>query len=477
MISNEINDNSGIPIFFVNPSWRRKFSILAIGLPLAAASMLAVSSEMSAARTLQFAGNSLKPIEITPEASTGLECIYVLYDLNNVTVSFTSDTGTPVKWYRFSNMGGGYAEEISGVSYSGNVSSITNPQGDMGYIVECDGRQYCFWIVDYHNHRFSLKSASLSESDCSSVTLSVDGEGAPIHYFTINGQQKVLSREITVTYNTLSWDSKNLIFNQVRDKEDFASMEGSLRISPAPLCATTFEITGDRFLNAWKWGESYVTENVQPVTVESYAFANQQASSADSDKSNVIKVGDGEALGGSAPVTIDFSAYVSDAVIHNEWQMTHDATFGNIEYRFNDQDVSYTFMEEGTFFMRFVGSNSDGSCESVSDAFTIVVGSSELLCPNAFSPDDDGINDLWKVAYRSLIEFECWIFDRYGAELAHFKNPDEGWDGKRGGKKVPSGVYYYVIRAKGADGKEYKKNGDINILRHKSANDKNGAMP
>ena len=64
-------------------------------------------------------------------------------------------------------------------------------------------------------------------------------------------------------------------------------------------------------------------------------------------------------------------------------------------------------------------------------------------------------------------EFECWIFDRYGTQLYHFSDPEGGWDGKYRGKIVSPGVYYYVIKAKGADGKEYKRSGDINIIRSK----------
>ena len=96
------------------------------------------------------------------------------------------------------------------------------------------------------------------------------------------------------------------------------------------------------------------------------------------------------------------------------------------------------------------------------------IGASELLCPNAFTPDGDGVNDLWRVSYRSLVEFECWIFDRYGAQLYNFKDPEGGWDGKYGGKLVKPGVYFYVITAVGADGKKYKKSGDINILRRRA---------
>ena len=48
-------------------------------------------------------------------------------------------------------------------------------------------------------------------------------------------------------------------------------------------------------------------------------------------------------------------------------------------------------------------------------------------------------------------------------------NPTEGWDGKYRGKLVPAGVYYYVIKATGADGVKYSRSGDINIINYTSA--------
>ena len=46
-------------------------------------------------------------------------------------------------------------------------------------------------------------------------------------------------------------------------------------------------------------------------------------------------------------------------------------------------------------------------------------------------------------------------------------NPAEGWDGKKGGKYVAPGVYFYVIEATGTAGEKIHRKGSINILRPK----------
>ncbi|MDE6226351.1 MAG: gliding motility-associated C-terminal domain-containing protein, partial [Muribaculaceae bacterium] len=86
------------------------------------------------------------------------------------------------------------------------------------------------------------------------------------------------------------------------------------------------------------------------------------------------------------------------------------------------------------------------------------------LVPNFFSPNNDNINDEWKVSHQSLTQFECWIFDKAGKQVFHFNDPSEGWNGKINGRSVKSGVFYYVIKAVGADKKIYDLSGDINII-------------
>lgn len=467
---------------------------------LTAASLVLALPSMAALSSISFEGTSRKVIEIEPEKSTGLNSIFVVPEIDGVEIRYKS-SGSPqnVKWYKYSNLGGGYAEEIVAQAPDNSTSVLKNPIGDMGYIIEDNDKRFYFWVVNYSNHPFSLYSVKGADSqDCDSSELRVNGNGDAIHYFTINGQQKTLSREIKIIYNTLQWDESNLFFDQIEKTLVLESLTESISVMPPALCSTDFIVSGDRFLEEWGEVKSAESETIVPMAVEVHAKAIQPGAEdttppdvttppADSDSgnetddsqedgsndtpaedapagSNVIRT-DTNGLGGSAPAEITFYSYVSDAVMHNEWQMARDPEFNDVDYRFNVQDLTYVFEEEGTFYLRFIGSNSDGSCEAASDTFEVSIGASELLCPNAFSPDGDGINDEWKVSYRSLTEFKCWIFDRAGHEIYHFEDPSAGWDGKYRGKSVRPGVYYYVIRAKGADGKNYKKSGDINILR------------
>ena len=153
---------------------------------------------------------------------------------------------------------------------------------------------------------------------------------------------------------------------------------------------------------------------------------------------------------------------------YKEWQVSDFSEFNNILMTFPQEQVDYTFTDAGTTYWRFYYANSDGSCENYSDPIAVSIGESSLDCPNFFSPGTtEEVNDIWKVSYKSIVEFHCWIYNRWGNLIKEFTDPADGWDGKYNGKLVNAGVYFYVIRAKGSDGKEYKLSGDINILRYK----------
>ncbi len=423
---------------------------------------------MKGAPQVTFSGFGSKVIDITPDKNTGLDHIYVARSVQGLKISAPAVNGKPlVSWQIYDNRGGGFAVDVEGLRTEGDNTVLENPKGDAGYILTWEDAKLYFWLTDYTVHQLQMESLDISpEADCGMTTLTLTGTGNEIHYYSITGRQLTLSRQIKLVYNTLEWNQEELQYKQIEQTKELEAV-GQIFVSPPPLCNTTFTATGDRFLEEWNSGQQVQSPLFQTNAVE----VNTTAERTNSPGEGSNQIGAGQetgGLGGSAPADVSFRAFITDAVLHSEWQFSTDPQFEEITHRFNQQDLDYTFNEEGTTYVRFIGSNADGSCSSESETYTVQIGASELRCPNAFSPGaSEGINDEWKVSYRSLINFKCWIFDRYGTQLFYFDNPEQGWDGKYNGKLVRPGVYFYVIEATGSDGKKYKKGGDINILRYK----------
>lgn len=424
----------------------------------------------SAMAQISFENTAGEVIEIKPPASTGLTAVYVLPDASNATVVYQGSgaSASAHRWQRFDSRGGGYAEAVPN-TVSGNSSSVRLQGSDAGYIVTPSegAAQICFWVVNYADHECVLRDLlSPAEQDCGQQRLSIDGEAGRITYYSVNGRGETLSRELKLTYSTLTLDEEQRQWVNSEAEENLDYISGDI-ICPAPLCDTDFHLSGDRFQRQWGREQAVATATISAHSVEAGTWAEQETR----DKDNEIKDGDegtSDTLGGSAPVDITFTAAVTDAAIYKEWQFASDPQFDIIDMRVNELEARRTFEDYGTVYARFTCGNNDGTCEYVSQTYTIQIGESRLECPNAFSPGaSEGVNDEWKVSYKSITKFECHIFNRWGVEVAKLTDPSQGWNGRYKGKLVPSGVYYYVLTARGADGKNYKLSGDINIIGYK----------
>lgn len=407
---------------------------------------------------LTFSGCSLPALTAYVPASSGLDAVYVLAYTQGVTAQYESASGARVSWQRFSSLGGGYAQEVASTQ-SGSVSTLSRLEPDMGYIVTDGSKSSFFWVIDHSAHPVELNGIALSgESDCSTAWLSVDGSGGPMTCYGITGVPCHIDRGFSLTYNTLEFDSGSFAYVQVEHSESLPELAAEIHCS-APLCQTEFTLSGDRFAREWGEEQSVTSPVYDPVAVDATTAAVQTPREADNE------VREEANLGGSGPVEITFSAAVTDAALYHEWELARDSEFNQTFLRYSDLEFQHTFREQGTTYVRLVAANDVGACEFVGETYEVFVGQSSLQCPNAFSPGaSEGVNDEWKVSYKSIIEFDCQIFDNQGRRLAHLTDPSQGWNGRRGGKVVPAGVYYYVIRAKGTDGKNYKLAGDINII-------------
>lgn len=422
---------------------------VALSFPAVSMSQVTVSTSQSSV------------IEIVPPATSGLDCVYVVESTHGLSISYTSQSASRPVWMRFDNRGGGFAESVDDVIYTGATSAITSPVADCGYIIEDGSIRSYFWITDYSAHALRLDALSISsESDCTSAVLSLQGNAGPIRYYSINGMPIELSRDMTLTYQTLSYDEAMQSYQTVDAVKEISSASGMIYVD-APLCSTLFSLDGDRFLRHWSKSMSVESDFYQATAVQVHTEAVQTERDNDNEQHTDMTSG----FGGSAPCEMTFMASVTDAVVFKEWQIASDADFNLVTFRDNSLELNHTFRDEGVSYVRFAAANAAGDCEAYGDVYEVSIGASDLKCPNAFSPgSSEGINDVWKVSYKSIISFECAIFNRWGVKITSFNDPAQGWDGKYKGKLVGAGVYYYVIKAKGADGKKYNLSGDINIV-------------
>ena len=85
--------------------------------------------------------------------------------------------------------------------------------------------------------------------------------------------------------------------------------------------------------------------------------------------------------------------------------------------------------------------------------------------PNAFTVNNDGLNDGFGVVGIAINEFTIKIYNRWGEQLYESTNIDEKWMPIYIDEDVPMGTYIYVIQYTNFENKVFQKTGTINLLR------------
>ncbi|NER18662.1 T9SS type B sorting domain-containing protein [Spongiivirga citrea] len=132
-------------------------------------------------------------------------------------------------------------------------------------------------------------------------------------------------------------------------------------------------------------------------------------------------------------------------------------------YYVNGEDVGddnvIIVPENGIYEVRVVDTN---GCEAIDQIDYLFI---DVEIPNFFSPNGDGQNDYWApINQVSFPNIQSEIYDRYGRLIKKLAQ-NEKWDGRyeRNSKPLPSGDYWYVIRLKDFDNREFT--GHFTLLR------------
>ena len=85
--------------------------------------------------------------------------------------------------------------------------------------------------------------------------------------------------------------------------------------------------------------------------------------------------------------------------------------------------------------------------------------------PNAFTPNGDGLNDVFEIKGVGINEYLLQVYSRWGELIYESKNLEDQWDGKFNGELVPAGTYVYTINYKSMLNRDYNKKGSVTVVR------------
>jgi gliding motility-associated-like protein len=108
--------------------------------------------------------------------------------------------------------------------------------------------------------------------------------------------------------------------------------------------------------------------------------------------------------------------------------------------------------------------NDPGIASSVSNTITIIK-EPNLFHPSAFTPNSNGLNDLFKVFGQFIAAVEFKIFNRWGELLFITNDLDKGWDGTYKGSAMPEGTYVFRANLTDLAGRTSERSGTILLLR------------
>ena len=103
-----------------------------------------------------------------------------------------------------------------------------------------------------------------------------------------------------------------------------------------------------------------------------------------------------------------------------------------------------------------------------SDSVLVSVEAYTLLdIPTAFSPDGNGVNDIFRIARHLNIEKlrEFAVYNRWGEKVFSTTDITQGWDGRLNGQDQPLGVYIWSVYADGKDGSHIVRKGNVTLVR------------
>ena len=138
--------------------------------------------------------------------------------------------------------------------------------------------------------------------------------------------------------------------------------------------------------------------------------------------------------------------------------------FDNGEYS-NEVNPTFMFDTPKEYNIQLTANNQAGCSSKISKTININPEFT-FFVPDAFTPNGDGLNDVFEPKGNRILSYEMQVFDRWGSVVFESSSVDEGWDGNNyKGEHLKNGLYIYHIAIYDLNERLWVYNGELNLIR------------
>jgi len=329
---------------------------------------------------------------------------------------------------------------------------------------------------------FSATDSTICENDCIDFTdLSSGGPTDWTWYFPNSTQPVVtgIQNPTNICYSSNGTFDVSLVATNSFG-QDSIYMANFITVNVLPTItasADTSICSGDNVSLSATGGISYIWDNTlgagqfqtpSPIANTTYKVVGTDANGCSNTDSVQVTV-----TNCSLPPVADFSANttlcINDCISFTDlstntpttWAWSFSGTDTVMSTQQNPTNICYD--TTGVYQVSLTVTNINGSDTKTVTNYIVVdscnVMAKILTVPNIFTPNHDGMNDLWMITGGDIQSNNTSVFNRWGELLFESNSINKGWDGRTtSGIECPAGTYFYIINLKVIeDGKEVDK--------------------
>jgi gliding motility-associated-like protein len=247
----------------------------------------------------------------------------------------------------------------------------------------------------------------------------------------------------------------------------------------SPVC-TSFTVAGTGIVSAnWTMGDGsndvgvtpalhcYTTPGIYTVSVIASDLNGCTGSNTNTVEVYPVPIADFNHAPIKPILNIDQEVTFTDAswganVVSWNWYFMNTAQYTSVL-----QNPTFMYTEPGTYPVALVVKSDKGCMDTL--VRPLVVGEDYgIYVPNAFTPNADGLNDIFQPKGFGVVKYEINVYDRWGEKVYTTKNFDEGWNGTfqgRGNKIMEEGTYTWLINLTDVFGKSHELKGHVILMK------------